>query len=39
MLRVGFEPKSGSPQDFAALMTDQMQKWAPMVKSTGFQME
>jgi tripartite-type tricarboxylate transporter receptor subunit TctC len=39
MLRVGFEPKSGSPQDFAALMAEQMQKWAPMVKSTGFQME
>ena len=39
MIKLGFEPKGGSPQDFAALIQDQLQSWAPMVKATGFQME
>jgi tripartite-type tricarboxylate transporter receptor subunit TctC len=39
MVKVGFEPTGGSPQDFAALMAEQLRHWAPIVKSTGFQME
>jgi tripartite-type tricarboxylate transporter receptor subunit TctC len=39
MVRLGFEPKGGSPQDFAALFAEQMRKWAPIVKAIGFQME
>jgi tripartite-type tricarboxylate transporter receptor subunit TctC len=39
MVKVGFEPTGGSPQDFAALIAEQLQHWAPIVKSTGFQME
>jgi tripartite-type tricarboxylate transporter receptor subunit TctC len=39
MVKVGFEPTGGSPQDFAALIAEQLRHWAPIVKSTGFQME
>ncbi len=39
MAKLGFEPVSGSPRDFAALLAAEMQKWAPIVKATGFQME
>jgi tripartite-type tricarboxylate transporter receptor subunit TctC len=39
MVKVGFEPTGGSPQDFAALIAEQLQHWTPIVKSTGFQME
>jgi tripartite-type tricarboxylate transporter receptor subunit TctC len=39
MLKVGFEPKSGSPRDFANLIAEQLQTWTPMVKATGFSME
>jgi tripartite-type tricarboxylate transporter receptor subunit TctC len=39
MANLGFEPVSGSPQDFAALLATETQKWAPVVKATGFQME
>jgi tripartite-type tricarboxylate transporter receptor subunit TctC len=39
LLKVGFEPHGGSPQDFAALISSQLLQWAPVVKSTGFQME
>jgi tripartite-type tricarboxylate transporter receptor subunit TctC len=39
MGKLGFEPKGGSPRDFAALLTSDMQKWVPVVKATGFQME
>ncbi len=39
LLKVGFEPHGGSPQDFAALISSQLQQWAPIVKSTGFQMD
>jgi len=39
MIKVGFGPKGGSPQDFAALLAEQMQKWAPVVKAVAFQME
>jgi tripartite-type tricarboxylate transporter receptor subunit TctC len=37
--RVGFDPTGGSPQDFAKLIAEQLAKWAPIVKSTGFQMD
>jgi tripartite-type tricarboxylate transporter receptor subunit TctC len=39
MMKLGFEPRSGSPRDFAALLASEMQKWAPIVKATGFQMD
>jgi len=39
MVRVGFEPTGGTPQDFAALIAEQLQRWAPIVKATGFQMD
>ena len=39
LLKVGFEPHGGSPQDFAALIAGQLQQWAPVVKATGFQTE
>jgi tripartite-type tricarboxylate transporter receptor subunit TctC len=39
MVKLGFEPKGGSSQEFAALMVEQMQKWAPVVKAVAFQME
>jgi len=37
--KVGFEPTGGSPQDFAALIAEQLRHWSPIVKSTSFQME
>jgi tripartite-type tricarboxylate transporter receptor subunit TctC len=39
MVKVGFEPTGGSPQDFAALIAEQLQRWTPIVTSSGFQME
>lgn len=39
MMKLGFEPRTGSPHDFAALLASEMQKWAPIVKATGFQMD
>jgi tripartite-type tricarboxylate transporter receptor subunit TctC len=39
MRKVGFEPQSGSPQDFADLISTQLRQWAPIVKSTSFQMD
>ncbi len=39
MQKVGFEPTGGSPADFAALISEQLKHWAPIVKATGFQME
>jgi tripartite-type tricarboxylate transporter receptor subunit TctC len=39
MQRVGFEPVGGSPQDFATLIAQQLQRWAPIVKASGFQMD
>ncbi len=38
MFKAGFEPAGGSPQQFAALIAEQMQHWAPIVKATAFQM-
>jgi tripartite-type tricarboxylate transporter receptor subunit TctC len=39
LVRVGFEPTGGSPQDFAKLIAEQLEKWTPIVKSSGFQMD
>ena len=39
MAKLGFEPRGGSPQDFVALIAQEMRKWVPIVTSTGFQME
>jgi tripartite-type tricarboxylate transporter receptor subunit TctC len=39
MIKVGFEPVGGPPQDFAALIAAQLERWAPIVKATGFQMD
>jgi tripartite-type tricarboxylate transporter receptor subunit TctC len=39
MARAGFEPKGGSAQSFAAMISDDMQKWTSIVKATGIQME
>ena len=37
--RTRLPPTGGSPQDFAALIAEQLQRWAPIVKSSGFQMD
>jgi tripartite-type tricarboxylate transporter receptor subunit TctC len=35
MMRLGFEPKIGSPQDFAALLADEIEAWGTAAKSAG----
>jgi tripartite-type tricarboxylate transporter receptor subunit TctC len=39
MAKVGFTPTGGTPQDYAALLSDELKKWAPIVKTPGFEME
>jgi tripartite-type tricarboxylate transporter receptor subunit TctC len=39
MLSVGLEPTGGSPQDFAAVIAQQLQQWGPVVRATRFQMD
>jgi tripartite-type tricarboxylate transporter receptor subunit TctC len=39
LAKAGFEPKGGSPEDFATLIAAEMQKWLPIVTATGFQIE
>ena len=39
MVRVGFEPTGGSPQEFAATIAEQLKRFAPLATSTGFTME
>jgi len=39
MTRIGFGVKGGTPQDFTALITEQMRRWGPIVKTVGFQMD
>jgi tripartite-type tricarboxylate transporter receptor subunit TctC len=39
MMNVGIEPTGGSPQDFAGVIVQQLQQWAPVVKATRFQMD
>jgi tripartite-type tricarboxylate transporter receptor subunit TctC len=38
MVKAGFEPTGGSPQDFAKLIAEQLKHWEPIVKATGFTM-
>ena len=37
--RLGAEAKPGSPQDFAAFITEETQKWATIVKSSGVKLD
>jgi len=39
MAKAGFDPSSGSPQDFATLFAAEMRKWLPIVRTSGFQIE
>jgi len=39
MLSVGIEPTGGSPQDFAAVIAQQLQQWGPLAKATRFRMD
>jgi tripartite-type tricarboxylate transporter receptor subunit TctC len=39
LLKSGFEPVGGSPQDFAAVIAEQLQHWTPIVRASGFQMD
>jgi tripartite-type tricarboxylate transporter receptor subunit TctC len=39
MIKAGFEPVGGPPQDYAKLIAEQLAHWAPIVKATGFQMD
>jgi len=34
-----FEPTGGSAQDFAAIIAEQLKRFAPLATSTGFTME
>lgn len=35
----GIEPRTGSPEDFAGLISSEMDKWAELVKRTGSQLD
>ena len=35
----GFEPSAGSPEEFAALIRDEMAKWERVVRASGFKVE
>ena len=39
MINVGIESTGGSPQDFAAVILQQLQQWAPVVQATRFQID
>jgi tripartite-type tricarboxylate transporter receptor subunit TctC len=39
LLKVSYQPKAMSPQDFAVLLVAEQQKWLPIAKETGFVME
>jgi Uncharacterized protein conserved in bacteria len=39
MLSVGIEPTGGSPQDFAAVIAQQLQQWGPVAKAIRFRMD
>jgi tripartite-type tricarboxylate transporter receptor subunit TctC len=34
--RIGFDPHSGTPEDFTKLLTSEMKVWIPIVQKTGF---
>jgi tripartite-type tricarboxylate transporter receptor subunit TctC len=37
LMRLGFEPADASPEEFAQIIVADTQRWAEVVKSTGFQ--
>jgi tripartite-type tricarboxylate transporter receptor subunit TctC len=37
LTRLGFEPADASPEEFAQIIVADTQRWAEVVKSTGFQ--
>jgi tripartite-type tricarboxylate transporter receptor subunit TctC len=37
--KIGAEPGGGSPEDFAAILQQELKVWAPIVKATGFRLE
>jgi tripartite-type tricarboxylate transporter receptor subunit TctC len=39
MMNVGIEPTGGSPQDFAAVIAQQLQQWGAVAKAIGFQID
>ena len=39
LAKLGFEPLSGTPQDFAAFLQAEFPKWAAMVKATGIRLK
>ena len=39
MINVGIEATGGSPQNFAAVIAQQLQQWAPVVQATRFQLD
>jgi tripartite-type tricarboxylate transporter receptor subunit TctC len=39
LARIGFEPRGGSPQDFAAFIAAEAPRWAAIVKSSGAKMD
>ncbi len=39
LARLGAETKSGSPQDFAAFIAEETQKWAAIVRSSGVKLD
>ena len=39
LAKLGFEPKTGSPQDFAALIVDEVEAWSAAAKSAGIKPE
>jgi tripartite-type tricarboxylate transporter receptor subunit TctC len=39
MLKAGYEAKVGSPQNFSALLAEELQRWLPIAKETGFKIE
>ena len=39
MVKLGFEPQIWSPQEYAAFLADEMQRWPPIVKAAGMKPE
>jgi tripartite-type tricarboxylate transporter receptor subunit TctC len=39
MEKLGFGAKGGTPDEFKALMVEQSQKWSPVVRALGLQMD
>jgi len=38
LMRIGFEPHGGTPEEFSALLIREMKAWTPIVQKTGFQL-